>query len=233
MTSRKSIDNQSNCRVNIQRPNSHAQMLNSNSGLTLSEKDMNRLVTSQVSMHSNLNYNHEPLISSLKLQEPDTGQPQVNNFVGRRRQSPPGIFGVPSKTPLKLLHYHKKKASVGNLVTSKPIVAWTLSKYGSKSKIAQPENLSLSSFVSEEQDGDYLEYEISNLKQPQWKQEQEYGIKSHNNVSSLHCERRRNSQRYTKQYKTSTQVASPISYLCENDAKESYDANGKLNYIKI
>lgn len=203
-------------------------MLNSNSGLTLSEKDMNRLVNSQISMNSNVNYKHEPLISNLKLQEPDTSQPQVNNFAGRRRQSPPGIFGVPSKTPLKLLHYHKKKASVGNLAASKPIVAWTLSKYGSKSKINQPENLSLSSFASEEQDWEYLDYEISNLKQPQWKQEQEYGIKPHNDGNSLQCERRRNSQRYIKQFKTSTQVASPISYLCENDAKESYDGRGKF-----
>lgn len=79
--------------------------------ITLNEKDVKRKSNKETTIQVVPNFIGT---SEGGLQTQDSNQTLPSNtFIGRRRQSPqPNIFGIRTKTPLKLLHYHKKKSSV-------------------------------------------------------------------------------------------------------------------------
>lgn len=136
---------------------------------------------------------------------------------------------MPNKTPLKLLHYHKKKASVTN-IPSKPIVACTLSKYGTKGQTnRQRDDLTISSLDSEnvEKSYNYLDHELDHIRHKHWQQEEEFVSKSHVFNNPLQVEKRRKTQRY-EQHRESLHANSPISYLIDNEMGES-----EVNYGKV
>ena len=67
---------------------------------------------------------------NLKLQESISSEIVNRPYLKTGRSISPPIINE-KKTPMKLLHYHKKKGSV-NPIQSTPMVACSLSKYGSK-----------------------------------------------------------------------------------------------------
>jgi hypothetical protein len=185
--------------------------------MVLNEKDTNRIPSSQ-SMSTNF-IEQKPKL----FQDQSLGN---QNFVGRRRHSPaPSIYGANDKTPLKLLHYHKKKTSMMNPHPAKPIVAWSLNKY-SKMTTQEKEDLLLSSAESEDfaQEFNYLDYDFNTFKQPELRYEPQSDkhVENHG-FRGLQYDQRRNSDRFYADLKHLRH--SPLGYAREtgkNDIKFDY-----------
>jgi len=187
--------------------------------IVLNEKNTNRVGSSQSKITGNLcGKSTKP--KSKKSTSHSTLQSQ--NFVGRRRQSPaPDIFGTRTKTPLKLLHYHKKKQSMWNPHLSKPIVACSINKYNPKQMSNQEkEDLLLSSVESEDMrqnEYNYLDEDIDALCQPEYKYQREYEKSDQSSYSIFDCDKRRKSEIYSLESKNMTQLNSPTEYFNKSE----------------
>ena len=91
------------------RPNSNIQSSDSQQIIQRKEQGHQIFVCSSREANSNFDLLNNDACTNLKWTNSNQTLPYNNNIVCKRRQSPPPkIFGERAKTPLKLLHYHKK-----------------------------------------------------------------------------------------------------------------------------
>jgi hypothetical protein len=148
---------------------------------------------------------------------------QSSRFGGRKTSPPGNSFVSDSRTPLKLLHYHKKKTSVCSSSTNKPIVACSLTKYAPKNKTK--ENLMLSCIDSDDnvEDYNYLDHKQDHSDLENWKNEYEFPSNGRNN----YYHKRRTSTKIINSNKHMTQANSPLGYFHEGESQ-----NIQMNYGK-
>ena len=218
--------------VKIYQPNNKFQSSDSQQIFIRKEQAHNNFDYSLRDTNSNWDLLKHEVWAGLKWTNSNQTLPYNNNIIGKRRQSPPlKIFGERAKTPLKLLHYHKNKASFWNAQSSKPVVACSLIKYGVKWTSSNTnEDLILSSLASDDEEGkEYLDHELRKLDMNNKFVSQKQMNKNYKNMGSFSTIQNNPKATYLKNSKC--EISSPLTYLCDNEGNNFSQEYGNPQFL--